>query len=412
MEEKKYYYTYERLHKELNISLSIAYDRFSTETELSILCKRYLHNELIGQYEEVEWNRLGINVKTVEQIAKMIDNAFESLRVLVYWRDHADEVLGVCVPEDVKKFERSCCKEITRLRNDFYMANRRIIGNNGTVCALYATRIMKCEDKVQVTPSMLMTMGHGFQMLARYLPAYTEDYDHSPFSAFVVLDVSKRQLPHIIASWEEDVCFSCYDFVYQVQRDLRKLTNRYVPENSMTIIQILFTISVLLETEYALCVGDRNNKLAYHFLGLELLDFMKQRHQWRLEWQNLRDDAIAVLSTMPAMEFDGDVPMNNETSIPNQSAIINENPNTSIFRSDVDAQLCKEKLLDILNHNTCKAEVYRELKDLHDKNLYFNIGTKYAPLARVLNTWIPLTIHKDDKKWIFRGDDFSKTRYS
>jgi len=406
MEEKKYYYTYERLHKELMIELSKDYETYSKATELFLLCTRYLHCERIGNYNEVEWNRLGISKKSIPALYSMVGDWWETIRVLVYWRDHANRIINESSSDDIIQFERACCKEIDKLR--FEWMKDEIFFSKFPHPNTY--QIINGLDNPKLNSADLLTWGIGIKQLADFLPTHSEDDEHSPFHTSIILDVALEGV-WLVYHWSKDHIRVC-DLKPVLVGAVFERTNRIISSDGIIMSKILFAISVLLETECYKSFRNEDYIQAYHDLSIELMNYTRSVHELFDEWTKPLGTAIKALSHFKESDFYQEFIETPIVEMPTLTEATNENPNTSIFRSDVDAQLCKEKLLDILNHNTCKAEVYRELKDLHDKNLYFNIGTKYAPLARVLNTWIPLTIHKDDKKWIFRGDDFSKTRYS
>lgn len=79
----------------------------------------------------------------------------------------------------------------------------------------------------------------------------------------------------------------------------------------------------------------------------------------------------------------------------------------SIFRTNIMSRdMCERKLLEILNGSGTKADVVRRLRDDIGQS-YFYTDKKHASLARILNSWIPFSMHSD---WTFNGDDFRKTK--
>ena len=111
--KKEYFFSFDRIHRELKHLRSKYYDKYKNISELDLLCSQYLYYERIGYYNEVEWHRFGISCKSLPHMLDLITGKIECLRVLVYFRDHPHDILSD--DSQIAEFEMLCCERINEL---------------------------------------------------------------------------------------------------------------------------------------------------------------------------------------------------------------------------------------------------------------------------------------------------------
>ena len=278
-DKRAYTYSYSRLRGELIAKKSFEPRKFSKQTELEWLCRAYLHDEEISNYNSIEWQALGIGINLLPKIIKWIDNFLESARIIVYLRDHAQNILAntsdSSSEEMVKSFVRKCNNYLLlwKLHDLFFAKIKRLTLSNGENRPF----IIRIEDPSTVPVSLTDTTAYttmrairGHVDLGRLimcdativplLPTIDEARGNGCFTTHVVLNTSLfvrfyiRQLYYSTkdeAEWLHITNRLCLtdELLKQIRNSLTYLTNRSLNGRTQPEIQALFVICVYLTLE-------------------------------------------------------------------------------------------------------------------------------------------------------------------
>ena len=286
MEEKKYYYSFEKVHEELKHFLSVDFEHYAEATELEILCKEYLAPERVGNkaYCEIEWPKFGVTSRHLKKIIGWINNSLEGLRVIVYFRDHPQEILGAEADEStVRAFERACCKEVSEIMKD-YKNQREEYGYPWARVLEYGYwhQYEQMED--------LNYWGKGNQLIAKDLPYYDSfDGCYKPFPADTVVGVGIikhyhllldiNETPQELLDGEISDWFNIDCFVVETCDKLISDEQRLLPERNIPLMQTLFVVAVLLLTERDAEYKEERLKPLYKKLSDYILKYLKEHFE-------------------------------------------------------------------------------------------------------------------------------------
>lgn len=424
MEEtsKEYYFSYDKLHKQLNAYCSVSKEMFNRDsTEFDVLCLEIWYSA-IGDYSEVEWHRLGINTESIVILtggysAQNIPClAMDILHVLVYWRDHAHEVLP---PDEddvsAKLFEIECCKLIKEYKTICEVelqSQREELGEWGKYLdgpmyvSVYGNDYV--VDKVKDIQHFMTEYmeSEEWRIIWENCPENKEDIDHGPFPYAMIVHLAIMKYGDImdmLHSYTDKKTINEYitHFDFEALRiEIRglfvKLSGRYIAIDNGVIVLVLWLISLFLLTDRD--YTDRKEKYfsIYKQLSENILFYI----------ENLKTSYV-VAGLRQANNLVAEVLMSNLKEVPEEKQSIA--PDDSIFRvNSMDYEMCKEKLLYILNNSRTKLEVCRKLKEQRN-SIYFNTNQQNTVLARILNTWVPLITNQKNKRWEFKDDDFRKS---
>ena len=278
-ERSAYTYSYSRLREELIAKKSFEPRKYSKQTELEWLCRAYLHDEEISNYNNIEWQALGIGINLLPKIIKWIDNFLESARIIAYLRDHAQNILANTSDsssEDiVKSFVRKCNSYLSlwKLRDVFFTKIKSLTLSNGEIRPF----IFRIEDPNIVQVSVTDTTKYTTLRVVRgnvdfgkfimrdativpLLPIIDENRGNGCFTDHVVLNTSYfvrvyiRQLYHCAKDDAEKLHITnrlCLtdELLKQIRNSLTYITNRSLNGRTQPEIQALFVICVYLSIE-------------------------------------------------------------------------------------------------------------------------------------------------------------------
>lgn len=306
---REYFFSYKKIHDELKHELSCNYERYKDVGELDILCCWYLGAERVGDYSQVEWNRFGINAKNLPQITANIDNSFESLRVLVYFRDHPADILGEDAEvKDLQHFERSCCRAISEIMQQ-YVGQKEVPGTPwARVIELgYCQEYDEMED--------LALWGKGNRELAEYIPYYIsfEDcYGTFPVNAILSAAITKHyhlvtDLSKIAADVKDENpagYINIENFADSVRNRLIHKQQRFLPKGEKPLMQTLFAISVYLLTERDNNYKEERLKPLYKEVSDLIINYIKEKWpKMSFMIEQHREDAVEALKGMNYLDF-------------------------------------------------------------------------------------------------------------
>lgn len=312
MEEKKeYYFSYAKIHDDLKHYLSVNFDKYAEATELEILCEDYLAPERVGNhaYGEIEWHKFGVTSRHLKKIIGWLNNPMESLRVMVYFRDHSQEILGQEADESaVRAFERACCKEVNEImkmyadqHDDMRIPRARVIEYG------YWHQYNDMED--------ISLWGKGCQLIAKHLPYYTSFEDgYRPFPADTVISVGIIKHYHLLLDINEtkqelldgEISDWLYMewFVDSVRNRLVFEEQRWLPKPEIPLMQTLFVISVLLLTERDHAYKDERLKPLYKKLSDYIMGYLKEHYEFYFRWgEEKRTEILAQCEGMNYLDF-------------------------------------------------------------------------------------------------------------
>lgn len=278
-EKSAYTYSYSRLRGELIAKKSFELKKYGKQTELEWLCRAYLHDEEISKYNSIEWQALGIDINTLPKIIKWIDNFLESARIIVYLRDHAQNILAntsdSSSEEMVKSFVKNCNNYllIWKLHDIFFVKLKWRTLSNGENRPF----IFRIEDPTTVPVSLTDTTKYATMRAIRgrvdlgrlimrdativqLLPTIDEERGNGCFTTHVVLNTSLfvrfyiRQLYYSTkdeSEWLHITNRLCLtdELLKQIRNSLTYITNRSLNGRKQPEIQALFVICVYLALE-------------------------------------------------------------------------------------------------------------------------------------------------------------------
>lgn len=418
---KDYYFSYDKLHKQLNAYCSVSNESFDRDsTEFDVLCNEIWYST-IGDYSEVEWQRLGINTESFAILTGAYSTrniprlAMDILHVLVYWRDHAKEVLP---PDEddvtAKLFEIECCKLINEYKSiceEELQLQREELGEWGKYLdgpmwvSVYGNDyvVEKVKDlRLFMTEYM---ESEEWKIIWENCPENKEDIDHGPFPYAMIVHLAIMKYADIIDmlnAYTEKLSPGNLTSIIDLEtlrKEIRglfvKLTGRYIALDNGVIALVFWLISLFLLT-------DR--------------DYAERKVKYASFYRQLSDDILFFIENLKTSYVVPGLRQANEIIAEALQSLTDEEveknspvaPDDSLFLANsMGFELCKEKLLSILNNSSTKLEVCRKLKDKSNA-IYFNMDQKRTDLARILNTWVPLITNPKNKKWEFTDDDFRK----
>ena len=311
MEEKKYYYSYRKVHEELKHYLSVDFDQYAEATELEILCRDYLSIERVGNkaYSEIEWPKFGVTSRHLKKIIRWINNSLEGLRVMVYFRDHPQEILGAEADENsVRAFERACCKEVSEIMKD-YKNQREEYGYPWARVLEYGYwhQYNEMED--------ITLWGKGCQLIAKYLP-FGDLYEdcYKPFSSDTVVGVGiikhyhilldVNETPQELLNGEISDWFNIDSFVIETCGQLTFEEQRLLPKRNIPLMQTLFVVAVLLLTERDVRYKEERLKPLYKKLSDYIMGYLKEHFEDYFIWgEEKRANILEQCGGMTYLDF-------------------------------------------------------------------------------------------------------------
>ncbi len=422
--KKEYYFSYDRVHRWLNILKSANRSSLHPDiSDLSLLCSE-IRLGSIGDYNEVEWNRFGINADSIptllgENFRQETEPcpAIEIVRVLVYWRDHAREVLADDSDSDeISRFEEACCNAIEKLSpkcKDEYMNQlKEELGEYASDLEgildiitfgdkLYLKSLKEQQEtwkdyfESEEWKIIYDQCLEGTEMVLEGLFSSTE---HSPFPyPFIVLVAYRLYLDILrLIDKGEDPDMD------KIFRDARGLfvhySGRYIKPTQNSITLALWLLVVILQVDRGADERRPEKNELYIDWAKRIASEVEHHPHGSYHIHELFEPIDDIVKKILAVE-DAEGEENIASSVA---------PDDSLFLANsMGFELCKEKLLSILNNSSTKLEVCRKLKDKSNA-IYFNMEHKRTDLARILNTWVPLITNSKNKKWEFTDDDFRK----
>ena len=312
MEEKKeYYFSYAKIHDDLKHYLSVNFDKYAEATELEILCEDYLAPERVGNhaYGEIEWHKFGVTSRHLKKIIGWLNNPMESLRVMVYFRDHPQEILGQEADESaVRTFERACCKEVNEIMKDF--KNQREEYGYPWARVLEYGYWHQYNDMEDIS-----LWGKGCQLIAKHLPYYISfENCYRPFPADTVISVAIikhyhllldiNETPQELLNGEISDWFNMDSFAVETCDQLIFEEQRLLPESNTPLMQTLFVISVLLLTERDHAYKDERLKPLYKKLSDYIMGYLKEHYELYFMWgEEKRTEILAQCEGMNYLDF-------------------------------------------------------------------------------------------------------------
>ena len=306
---REYFFSYKKIHDELKHELSCNYERYKDVSELDILCSWYLGAERVGDYSEVEWHQFGISAKTLPQLIAGIDNSFESLRVLVYFRDHPAEILGEeADTKSLQQFERSCCKAISDIMQQ-YAGQKEVEGTPWARVIEYGYwhEYNEMED--------LALWGKGNQELAKHIPYhFSSEVCYGPFPVNAILSTAITKHYHLVTDISETaadvkeenpaIYIHIGNFADSVRDRLIWEQQHFLPKGELPLMQALFAISVYLLTERDKEYKEERLKPLYKEISDLIINYIKEK--WPKESfmiERDRENALEALKGMNYLDF-------------------------------------------------------------------------------------------------------------
>lgn len=424
MEEKKeYYFSYERIHRWLNVLKSVNRASLHPDTtELSTLCSEIRLGN-IGDYNEVEWNRFGISADSIPTLLgenfrqeKQTCPTIEIVRVLVYWRDHAQEVLLAASDiGEINRFEVECCKAIERLVpkcvEEYENQLKKELGEYASDLEevlniitfgdkLYLSALKEQQETWKdyfESEEWKIIFEQGLKGTEDIQDALFSNTEHSPFPYPFITLVTYSLYLDILRQLDENK----EPDLDKIFRDARGLfihySGRYISPTNNSITLALWLLVIILQVDRGADERRPEKNELYIDWSKRIASEIELHPHGTYNIPALFEDIDAIVEKVLSI---GDVDENEVSSI---------TPDDSIFRTNsMDYELCKEKLLYILNNSSTKLEVCRKLRD-QKNSVYFNTNQQNTLMARILNTWVPLISNQKNKQWVFKDDDFRKT---
>lgn len=306
-EEKKYIYSFELVHNELKHYLSVDFEQYAEASELEILCKSYLAPERIGNmgYCEVEWHKFGVTSRHLKKIVDWINNPLEGLRVMVYFRDNPQEILGVEADDSVvSAFERACCKEISEIMKN-YKNQRETYGQP-------SARALELGFWHQYLDLNDINCGEkGLQLIANNLPFHSSSDYYKPFPTntiinggvikhyHILLDINKT--PQELLEGEISDWFDIDHFAAETCDKLVFIEQRSLPKDKIPLMQTLFVVAVLLLTERDAKCKEERLKPLYQKLSDYIMGYLKDHFEHAFIWGE--KDKAHILEQCEGMNY-------------------------------------------------------------------------------------------------------------
>lgn len=311
-EKKAYFYSFDKIHAELKLYLSVDYERYAQATELEILCRDYLYPERIGNqaYCEIEWSMFGVTSRHLKKIIGWINNPLEGLRVMVYFRDHPQEILGAEADEKtVRAFEHACCKEVSEIMNNYkYQRQEQDYPSAHEIIYGCWYQYYELEE--------IKYCGKGTQLIAKKLPyGVRPDGQYLPFNVYKLVEIgiemhdrlltNINHTPQELLDGEISGWFNVDDFVVETRKRLISREQRLLPEDdNWPLLQTLFVVAVLLLTERDAEEKKKNLKPLYQELSDYFLDYLKDNFYDNFWWVvKLRSDILEQCEGMNYLDF-------------------------------------------------------------------------------------------------------------
>lgn len=309
--KKEYFFSFDRIHKELNHLRSKQYEEYKIFSELDLFCGMYLGHERIGYYDEVEWHRFGITSEALPHMLLLIGDQLECLRVLVYFRDHPRDILGEDVDNKVlREFELNCCQEINQI-----MTSLKDVKTKGGVERFpNINRIERGYFYMRREIFDLTRWGKGHQIIAAHLPhPIDNDARSDVFRPVYILNnaiaehdrilYNMQQLSPDILAGEPSSWYDIDDFIKKVHRNLSHAEDRFVMTSEPPIVQALLALALYLysnlEEDIKLPYRKACEELHYHIMSYIRENFTLNPFLV----QQLRNRAVDELEDISPMDF-------------------------------------------------------------------------------------------------------------
>jgi hypothetical protein len=256
--KKEYFFSFDRIHKELKHLMSQNYDDYKIFSELDLLCGHYLGRGRIGYYDEVEWYRFGITTESLSKMMILIGYPTECLKVLVYFRDHPHDILGEDVDDaELKEFEMTCCKGIHNYMKPIMEEKKK--GGAHVLTKMEAIEhgdFYKWEEQYDISK-----WGKGYQVIAAQLPHPIDDDPRSDIiRPFYILNLAAVMHQKIIFQMQHtspdllngDVegWLDIDDYVLNLNKQLASSMSFFTLNTEIPATQILFALSLFLLSSY------------------------------------------------------------------------------------------------------------------------------------------------------------------
>ena len=256
--QKEYFFSFDRIHKELKHLMSQNYDDYKIFSELDLLCGHYLGRGRIGYYDEVEWCRFGITTEALSKMMILIGYPTECLKVLVYFRDHPYDILGENVDDAVlKEFEMTCCQGINNYMKPIMEEKRK--GGTHVITAMEVIEhgdFYKWAEKYDISK-----WGKGYQIIAAKIPHPIDDDPRSDIiRPFYILNIAAGMHQRIILQMQNtspdilagdiESWFDIDGYVHELNKHLSSGVNYSILNLDIPATQILFALSLFLISNF------------------------------------------------------------------------------------------------------------------------------------------------------------------
>ena len=308
------FFTFKKIHKELMHCLSVEYEQYEKVNELYYFLSHYIRQERIGNYSDVEWCRFGITSERLPEIVRIIENDVESLRVMVHFRDHSDEVLSWEVDDEERfAFERSCCKEIYGL---IQRLSARPGSNERGEHEPDITHIEQGYKYFEEESTDISTWGACSIKLAEMLPHTNGDSHYDVFPPETILSAAAGVHDEIVvaikkAEEEGDLDakmeqFCDIEYLIKILRsDLVLYENRSLLDKEYPIIQALFAMAVYFKTEpYDQTYNTKARQPLFDRIYIAINDYFMSLNKWFFSYGQL-EDTVKEIRQLQADSEDG-----------------------------------------------------------------------------------------------------------
>lgn len=249
-------YDYDYFHKELLRMKSLDYDVYKDYTELDVL-KLLLLNEMIGEYEEVDWAWMFhyvVDTKQARKISDVIVELFhkdtfllvreEKIRVLTYLRDHCKEILPNEKKEEIDAIEKSCAEIISF--NIKQSARDQVHGKFAELPRPNLKQIAMGEPKPR-------ELKPDEQIIIDAIPIFPND--RNVIKKHLILDEAIEQVRLFrlkVDAYElskeatDKPCMRQKEYIQPIVNGLTARANRYLYFDNNPAYQVLFVMCILM----------------------------------------------------------------------------------------------------------------------------------------------------------------------
>ena len=251
------FFSFNKIHRELQRQKSLDYPHLKSMTEWEWLCKHYLHSELIGDYNDVEWEQYDITANNLFERVSLIDNVAETLRLLTYMRDHAYRFVsnyGGASSVILRDLEDAVCTQINTILRKENDTNFNKVPNLRKIVELGEIPNTIIDNTFDVK-----SLNTSSRIIVEYLPHTNDDSHWDVFHYVTIIKVARICLHDFVESIDHTKKKDRQALVEGyitgdkqsklIEHKLCEEENRLLLGKILPVSQVLFALCVYLEID-------------------------------------------------------------------------------------------------------------------------------------------------------------------